>query len=209
MCTTTGTIAAISAGSALLGGILGGLLNGAYQHFFDWYYGPKLQIDYEGTEANQVSSVHKDKADKDVEEIYIRARVQNTGRRRLAKSCRVFLTAITEVHTSGIMPTAFHDPMPLAWPLNDFDPRDVPVGIPFYVNIMRVSKNEPGWMFSVQQMFASHAPLRDYKGTYRLQLTVTADNAKPGKCAVDVSYAGDWHGLRALAAPSRTVPSNG
>jgi hypothetical protein len=197
---TTTIAIIISAGAGFLGGILCGLLSGAYQHLRDLYYGPQLRIDYENTEASKVNSCHKDRDGKDVEEIYIRARVKNIGRLYPAKSCRVFLTAITEVHPSGkTTPTVFHDPMPLAWPLNDFEPRDMPVDIPFYVNVMSVSKSEAGWMFAVKQMFASHAPLKGYKGTYRLQLTITADNAKPAKREIDVTYMGDWHGLRAVA----------
>jgi hypothetical protein len=61
----------------------------------------------------------------DVAEIYIRARVRNTGR-RTAKGALVFLTSLEEVHTSGNTPTSLHDSMPLAWAGWTFMPRDIP-----------------------------------------------------------------------------------
>ena len=43
--------------------------------------------------------------------------------------------------------------------------------------------------------------VKNYSGTYRFQLTVTADNAEPATCEVDVTYAGNWNDLRAVAVP--------
>jgi hypothetical protein len=51
---------------------------------------------------------------------------------------------------------------------------------------MKVSKNSPGWMISVEQLFPSQ--LREYSGTYRFQLTATADNALPVVFEIDVAY---------------------
>lgn len=160
---------------------------------------PWLQIDYEGTEANKIS-VERKQGNESISEIYIRARVRNTG--RVARGCRVFLTARQEVHPSGATPpTPFHDSMMMVWTGWNFLPRDVPRGISFYVDVRRIFKQSSGWLFSVEKPFASRAGLKDYRGTYRFCLTVTGDNAEPATCQIDVTYAGDWHNLRACRSP--------
>lgn len=159
---------------------------------------PKLAVDYEGTEANRVD-VHYKENQTDIDEIYIRVRVRNLGT-RTAKGARVFLTSLREVQNSGATtPTALYDSLALAWAGWGFEPRDIPKGICFYADLMRVSKNTPGWLLSVERTFASHAPMANYSGTYRFQVTVTADNAAPAICEVDVTYNQDWHSLRAVA----------
>jgi hypothetical protein len=162
---------------------------------------PKLQIDYEGTEANKIDVSYKT-GETEVAEIYIRARVRNTGL-QTAKGARVFLTSLREVQASGTTPTSFYDSMPLAWSGWEFEPRDIPQGVCFYVDLMRASKHTAGWLLSVQKVFASNASLKTYSGTYRFQLTVTADNAASVTCEVDVTYMQDWHTLRAVAVPNR------
>jgi hypothetical protein len=182
----------VAAGSA----IAGGLVTGFYEHWRDWYERPKLQLDYEGTDGNRIEA-DRTEAGHLISEIYIRARVRNTGR-RAAKDCVVFLTAITEVHPGGkTTPTPYHDAMPLGWPGWKFSPRDIPRGVEFYVDVMKVSKNSPGWMISVERLFTDR--LRDYSGTYRFQLTAIADNALPVVFEIDVTYNQDWHNLRAVA----------
>jgi hypothetical protein len=153
-----------------------------------------LQIDYEGSAANKIETNT---------DVFIRARARNTGP-GTAKNARVLLTSLKEVHPSGATtPTSFHDSKLLPWAGFDFKPRDLPSSpyAHFYVDLMRVSKHEPGWIFCVQQVFASQSNLKDYKGTYRFNLTLTADNAKPVTFEVDVTYFGDWHNLRAVAVP--------
>jgi hypothetical protein len=122
------TAAIIASASAIVGGVVGGLLNGAYQHLRDYLARPKLFIDFEGTTTNQETAEYKD-GDKIVSEIYIRATIRNTGC-QVAKSCRVFLAALTEVHASGITPTSLRDAKQLAWAGHDFSSLDVPPGIP-------------------------------------------------------------------------------
>jgi hypothetical protein len=131
-------------------------------------------------------------------------RVRNIGS-ETSKNARVFLTSLKEVHQSGVTtPTSLHDATPLPWAGWDFEPRDLPPSpeANHYVDLMRVSKHEPGWIICAQQVFADQAKLRRYRGTYRFHVTLTADNAEPATCAVDVNYLGDWHNLRAVAAPT-------
>ena len=188
------TAALIGAGAA----IAGGLISGAYQHARDWFNRPKLRIDSEEAAANKVEADYKAADGTAVSEIYIRARVQNTGR-QIAQGCVVFLAKLEEVHPSGgTTSTVFFDSRPLTWAGWNFLPRDVPSGLDFYVDVMRVSKSAPGWKFSVQKLFWNEEALQSYSGTYRFTLMVTADNAEPASCKIDITYNGDWHSLRAV-----------
>lgn len=192
------TTAVVASASAIVGGILGGLLSGPYQHAREHLSRPKLAIDFEGSQANIDTAEYKD-GESTVSEIYIRARIRNTGQRP-ARGCRVFIVGLTEVHASGTIPTSFHDAKQIAWAGYDFSPVDVPRGVNFYADVLRISKNRAGWLFSVRRLFASQMQLKDYRGTYRFRLMVTADNAEPVGCEIDVTYDGDWHSLRAIAA---------
>jgi hypothetical protein len=150
--TETLEIAIVGAGAA----IAGGLLSGAYQHCRDHLSRPKLEIDYEGSAANRIETNYKRGDGTEAADVFIRARVKNTGR-RTAKGAQVFLTSLKEVHPSGTTPTTFHDSMPLAWSGWKFTPRDIPPApnVHFFVDLMRVSKHDPGWLLSVEQLFSS------------------------------------------------------
>jgi hypothetical protein len=187
------TAVVIGAGAAIVGGVLGGLFSGASLYFLDWLKQPMLHLDYEGKD-----DVNKIESDYDAC-VYIRARVRNSGL-RVAKKCRVFLATLTEVHNWGNTATAFNDSMPLPWAGWDFAPRDLPKGADFYVDLMKVSKNDSGWLISVEKLLASHAKLKDYSGTYRFQLLATADNALPVTYEIDVEYHQNWKDLRAMPA---------
>jgi len=194
MASTNMMVALIGAGAA----IAGGLMSGAYQHARDWFNRPKVRIDSKETTANRVNVEYKRADGTAVSEIYIRARVHNAGR-HIAKGCLVFLAKLERVHPSGgTTSTVFFDSRPLAWAGWLFSPRDVPSGVNFYVDLMRVSKSASGWKFSVEKLFANEADLQSYSGTYRFSLTVTADNAKPASCKIDVTYNGDWHNISAV-----------
>ena len=72
----------------------------------------------------------------------------------------------------------------------------------FYIEIVGVFKHESGWNFKKNQR-EEIISMKMFSGTYRLKLTVTADNAKPKSCEIDVTYQNkevrDWNQLRALS----------
>lgn len=164
---------------------------------------PKLSIDYEGTPANKTEA-HYARDGVAVNEIYIRVRVRNLGK-QTAKGARVFLTDLHEVHNGVATPKSFvWDSLQLAWSGWKFEPLDVPQGVSFYADVMRVSKDKSGWLLWFQKStLADDVDLAHYSGTLRFQVTVTADNATPASCEVDVTYNQDWHSLRALQVGSR------
>jgi hypothetical protein len=114
-----------------------------------------------------------------------------------------FLVGITEIKDGSVHATDFHDSVELAWPgwPRDFAPRPIPKGIRAYVDVVSVRKNESGWRFQVKQSFSSQKTLKDYKGTYRLKILATSENAEPCEISIDVSYDQDWHSLRASPSP--------
>jgi|SRR5208337_493518 len=190
--------ALISAAAA----IAGGLLSGAYQHFRDWLSRPILVIDSEDSEAHRVEVNYKTPEGRDTGEVFIRAKIRNTGRRP-AKNAQVFLTSLREVHTGGgTTKTSLHDAKMLPWSGWNFTPRAIPPapGAHFFVDIVRVSKDSSGWIFCVDKLFASQNNLKDYRGTYGFELTATADNATAVTRKVNVSYNGDWKNLRGVSA---------
>ena len=191
-----GTIAWITGAAAVGGGLVGGLVSGFYQHVRDRWQRPILRLDYQGKAGLNMVDVDYSEGDRSVSEIYIRVRLRNRGR-SIARKCLVYLTAIEEVYPAAQTPTAFAEAMPLAWPLHKFTPLDIPVGPDFYVDILRISKYEPGWNFSVEKLFANHAKLKGFKGTYRFHIVATSDNADSAKFAFDIEYSQDWNGLRA------------
>jgi hypothetical protein len=188
------TIGLIGAGAA----VTGGLLTGAYEHFRDWLARPQLTIDYVDDSSCNVTSSYEEEG-KEVTGIYVRARVRNVGK-RIARKCRVFLIGIDEVQHGGTTKTAFHDSMPLCWPIRDFLPRDIPRGINSYINIVYVMKHRSGWNFGVESLLGSHTSLTTYRGTYQLTLLATADNADPFQFVINVIYDQDWHSFRAIPA---------
>jgi hypothetical protein len=160
---------------------------------------PQLLIDFDGTESNIVHAEHM-QGDKPVSMIYVRVRVKNEGS-AIAKGCRVYLTELKEVYPGGSThSTALDDSKVLAWAGWDFSPKDVPPGVVCYADVVRVSKHDRGWLFSIQgKLFAHQQNLKDYVGTYRFRVMVTAENAAVGpSCEFDVIYNGDWHSLRAM-----------
>ena len=161
----------------------------------DWINRPILVLDYEGKEhLNKVDVSYKD-ISRNVDEIYIRVRLRNRGR-NIARKCIVYLTSLEEVSTSGETPTSFAEAIPLSWPFHEFGPRDIPTGPDFYVDLVRISKHASGWNLCIENDYPNHAPLKTYRGIYRFHLVATSDTAESANFVLDITYEGDWHGLR-------------
>jgi len=86
--------------------------------------------------------------------------------------------------------------IPLSWPFHEFGPRDIPTGPDFYVDLVRISKHASGWNLCIENDYPNHAPLKTYRGIYRFHLVATSDTAESANFVLDITYEGDWHGLR-------------
>ena len=185
--TETMEVGLVGAGAA----IVGGLISGAYQHFRDWLTRPKLKLDFDPAD-DKMETFWEGRHP--FNGILLRASVRNEGNRPVL-NCQVFLTALKNIHTTGESRTSFKDPQQIAWAGWSFDPKRIPHGVTFYVDVARVSKHEPGWQFTFERGVAED--LTNFKGTYRFKLVAVADNAEPAYLDLDTEYFGDWHNLRA------------
>jgi hypothetical protein len=187
----------ISAGVGLVSGLFSGLFG---RRLEEWWYRPRLKVDFIWNEVGFRTEAKWTQGDTEFEEIYIRARVRNLGRGRVAKQCRPYLVKLEEVHAAGVTPTAFVDSLVLRWPgpKQDDDPRDLPTGINLFFDVLGVLKNSSGWRFTFRERFTEHAELPNYAGTYRFTVLVTGDGAKYDGRKIDVTYNRDWHSLRAV-----------
>jgi hypothetical protein len=183
----------IGACAAILGGVAGGVLSGWYQDRRDNRDRPRLKLDFDA---------HADKVETawggtyPFDGIILRASLRNEGVTP-ALNCRVFLTALTVIQSSGSTSTSFKDSRQIQWAGWNFDPKAIPREVTFYVDFARVSKNNPGWEFCFEKGRAQDQDLKGYKGTYRFRLVAVADNAEPAYLEVDADYKGDWHNLHA------------
>jgi hypothetical protein len=193
------TAALIAGAAGFVGAALGGVLSGVYQHVRDWCARPILEIDFAGKQGVSVVETEIIREPTNISEVYVRVPVRNRGYGP-AQNCRVYMTALHEVKGNQLLETSFSDAKPIAWAGSDFQPRVVPNGVDFYVDVVRVNKDAPAWVFSVQ-LFVSQKQLTQYRGTYRFHLLATADNAAPVKFSLDVEYHGDWHNLRPWHEP--------
>ena len=189
----TGWGVLVGAVAAILGGVGGGALTGWYQDRRDNRDRPRLKLDFD---------VNADKVERTwdgispFDGIVLRASLRNEGVTP-ALHCRVFLTALTAIQSSGSTSTSFKDSRQISWTGWIFDPKAVPREVTFYVDFARVSKNNPEWQFCFEKGRGEDQDLKGYKGTYRFRLVAVADNANPAYLDIDVDYRGDWHNLRA------------
>jgi hypothetical protein len=181
-----------------LAALLGGLVSGPLARWLDSkWFSPRLEIDFGGHNSPYVIESSYVEGDKSVTEFYVRVRIRNSGS-RIAKSCRVYLLNIEEVHGDKVVETSYHDSLQLPWPLDDRDARDIPSGVNFFADVVGVRKDSPGWRIKTGTLYASHAGLYTYKGIYWFTILVSGDGVKPARRKIQVTYNQDWHTLKAI-----------
>lgn len=178
--------------ATIVGAVGGGLLAGWYQDRRDKRDRPQLKIDFDA-QADRIEAAWE--SEWPFNGTILRASLRNEGVTS-ALNCRVFLTGLTGIQTSGSTNTGFRDSQQAPWVHRNFDPRPVPGEVTFYVDFLRISKVKPGWMFNFERG-ENEKGLKTYRGTYRFHLVAVADNAQPAYLNVDVDYNGDWNNLRA------------
>ena len=125
---------------ALVSGLFSGLLG---QRVEEWWYRPRLVVEFLSNEGGFRTEGTWREGDKEITQIYIRARVRNEGS-HIAKRCRPYLVKLEEIHPSGTTPTRLFDSLVLRWPGNEFDARDIPRGINQFFDVVGVLKNRSG-----------------------------------------------------------------
>jgi hypothetical protein len=192
----------LSAALGLVAGLFSGLLG---RRLEEWWYRPRLKVEFNQNEHGFRTEGRWKEGDTEIVEIYVRARVRNIGWGRVAKQCLPYLVNLEEVHTAGITPTTFVDSFVLRWAgvpqdPNRYNPRDLPIGINRFFDVVGVLKNKAGWRFTFRERFSEHDELPNYAGTYRFTVLVTGDGVVPAGRKIDVTYNRDWHNLRAVDA---------
>lgn len=193
----------IGVGGAVIGGIVGGLLTILSQCFLEYVRRPVLSINFKDDDYHKVESKHPMSPEGTATFMYIRVRVCNKKGRQVAKECRLFLADLEMVSPTGeTAPTAFLGSRQLAWAGFKSVPLDLPSGLEIYADVVRFLKSSPSWGIFSFEHFSSESRLNDYKGTYRLHIVATSDNAEPATLVLDITYNGDWDNIEIKVVPA-------
>jgi hypothetical protein len=179
----------------LLGIFLGWLLSLLTRRYEDVWFGAKLKIDAEHAPQHKTDTGDR---------IYMRFRVRNTTKRRIAKDCRAYLVALHEVGGSRpISENLLPDSYQIPWAGTKWEPRDIPPKVNQYADIVRFSKDEPGgWEFrTTPELFENLggpkvSDLKAFKGVYQFTVVVAGDAVPAKTHKINIEYRGDWHGAR-------------
>lgn len=187
----------VSGGVALVAGLFSGLFG---RRLEEWWLQPRLSVEFLQGEGGFLTEGRWKEDGTEIAEIYVRARVRNVGRGRIARKCRPYLVKLEEVHPSGTTQTSYHDSLVLPWPLRDYAPRDIPQGVNQFFDIVGVLRHRQDWRFTFRERFTGYERLPEYRGTYRFTVLVTGDHVKPAGRRIDVTYDGNPKNLRAVDA---------
>jgi len=191
----------VAVASGVAGAVAGGFVGGVTPSVVGRLFGPRLEIDYAGDRDNVVTTVNTGSEGQTTEDIWVRARVRNRGRLR-AKRCQVFLTSLCEVRADGTTSVVVKDSKVLQWAGGSRDPLDVPPGVEFYVDLLKLSKHLSGWGMLFNFFKHQHQQaLERYSGTYQFHLMISGENAPLRRCTINAEYKQDWETFRAWQAP--------
>jgi hypothetical protein len=173
----------------LIGVILGVLLNTIGRFFDERLFGPKLVIDCQRAPGQRGETDDM---------LYVRFRVRNLRKRRLAKQCCAYIVGLYRV-TDGrrVSENLLTDSFQLSWAGYAFDPRIIPSGVSQYVNLVQFSKHDPGWRIvpnpASYDVRLDH--IKGYQGIYEFEVVVAADGAVITTAYIKVEYRVDWHNV--------------
>jgi hypothetical protein len=135
--------------------------------------------------------------DETPDNIFVKFRVENSTMRHVAKNCRAYLVEVHKISNAKVISeNLIPDTFQLPWAGHDFEARDMPAKVRYYVDLMRFSKHQPGWRFLTKpDLYSSLRALADHRGTYRFTVVVAGDGATPQTAKICVDYNGDWHNV--------------
>jgi hypothetical protein len=180
----------LSSGLPLIGVVIGWVLGIFTQPLQSAFFGPKLLIDCL-TAPGRIGQ--------GPDNVYMKFRVRNKRKRSVARNCRAYLIAIYQISNNKVISDNLRpDSAQLPWEGGDFDPRDIPYGASQYADIVHFSKEEQsGWIFYAKPNYISQdTQLRDYRGTYRVEVLVAGDGLNPATMNINIDYNGDWRGAK-------------
>ncbi len=151
--------------SGPFGVVLGWVLAIITRPFDVVWFGAKLGVECKNVPGNK---------DETPDGIFIKFRVQNSTKRRVAKSCRAYLVELHKISNNKVISeNLIPDTFQLPWAGHDFEPRDIPYKVNQYVDLVRFSKHAEGWNFLTKPpLYSSLATLAGHRGTYRFTVVV-------------------------------------
>jgi hypothetical protein len=175
----------------LIGVVVGFMLNMVHQHFQETWFGPRLIIDCQTAPGRIGQGPNA---------VWMKFRVRNMNKRRVARNCRAYLIAIHQISNNRVVPDDLNpDSVQLSWEGGDFEPRDIPYGASQYADIVHFPKDQdkPDWQFLARPNYLNRdLKLKGYRGTYRFSVIVAGDGATPATKKINVDYNGDWRNAR-------------
>ncbi len=177
----------------IVGVIVGFFLNLIWQNIRDVRSRPVLKIDCDAAGR---------KIGDGPDNVWMKLRVRNQRKRSVAKNCRVYIVGIYDVRGNRTMQdNQLPDSAQLCWKGGDFEPRDIPHGHSQYADIVRFSKHEPGWIFTLKpNLIEQNDTVRSHRGTFQVAVVATGDGAEADWSKINVDYNGEWHNARPYEA---------
>jgi hypothetical protein len=180
-------VSVLNSAIGIVGIIVGWTRSLLTRRYEEAWFGPKLVIDCQQA-PGKISETDVD--------AWMKFRVQNSHNRRVAKNCRAYIVGIYQMSNNKVISGNLkHDSAQLSWSGYGFIPLDIPPIVSQYVDIVRFSKDEPGWMFYTHPDFYSKdVELKNHQGTYRIDVVVAGDGVAPKTYQINIDYKGDWKG---------------
>jgi hypothetical protein len=169
----------------IFGVIVGFLLSTVSRAFDEAWFGPNLVIDCQGAPKSK---------DESNDRLWVRFRVRNSNKRRMAKQCYAYLVGLYKMSDGrAVSENLLADSYQLSWAGYSFEPRNIPFGVAQYVDLVQFSKSDPGWIVHASRRNLDH--LNGYQGTCRFDVVIAADGAVTKTAQIKVDYRNDWHNV--------------
>lgn len=145
--------------NGLIGVVVGAVIVWIIHYADEVFRGAKLKID-----CKPPGNTGENNTD-----FYMRFRVQNSAKRRVARNCRAYLVGVYKTSKGkAITDNLIADTVQLRWAGWELEPRDIPAKIEQYVDLVRFNKQVQGWKFDTKPpMFPSFLPAasRQFRST--------------------------------------------
>jgi hypothetical protein len=136
---------------------------------------------------------------------YLRLFVENTGLSSI-KDCSGYITKITKRRDGMIIPSE-EEVVELVWSQKNTDPRSIPRGAFFYMDVISLHLMPHGKKLAVARLPYSLVSLFDPSaGDYEFKILIAADNALPRPLTVKFSYDPNSNDLTFTSIPKARFP---
>jgi hypothetical protein len=165
-----------------------------YTVFSDYWRRPKLILSFDN-ERDVKSQEHTVGLPSSTLSRWLRVRVVNANKRRVAKNCRAFVIGIEKIQPGSAPSDVFpNDVRQLYW-MHDPSPnpsaRDLLPGVAHWVDVLAAFDNLTALSVRVSPPWSLDTP-----GNYVIIVQVAAEEASPSVISIQANWDGAWHSLR-------------